>query len=171
MRILFIALFVLSPLFAISEKTDTMKADFVQTITDDKNSTITYKGSMLAKRPNMALWHYKEPIEKTVYITASSITIVEPEIEQAIIKRLGNSIDILAILASAKRDGKNSYTAFYNNKEYHIAIQDDMIKAISYTDAFDNVVKIVFTAQQINKKINDSRFEADIPADFDIIKD
>ncbi|MGB6019631.1 MAG: LolA-like outer membrane lipoprotein chaperone [Sulfurimonadaceae bacterium] len=171
MRIIFVALFILSPLFAISEKTDTMKAEFIQTITDDKNSTITYKGSMLAKRPNMAMWHYKEPIEKTVFITAANVTIIEPELEQAIIKQLGNSIDILAILASAKRDSKNSYIAFYNNKEYHIAIQGDMIKAISYTDAFDNVVKIVFTAQQINKTINDSRFEADIPADFDIIKD
>lgn len=171
MRILFMALFVLSPLFAISENIDTMKADFVQTITDDKNSTITYKGNMLAKRPNMALWHYKEPIEKSVYITAERVTIVEPELEQAIIKRLGNSIDILAILASAKRDTKNSYSVFYDNKNYYVIMQDKMIKAISYTDAFDNIVKIVFSAQQINKNIDDSRFSADIPADFDIIKD
>ncbi len=171
MRIIFAALLVLSPLFAVSEKTETMKAEFVQTITDDKESTITYKGNMLAKRPNMALWHYREPIEKTVYITASRVTIVEPELEQAIIKRLDNGIDILAILASAKKDAKNSYTAYYNNKEYHITMQSDMIKSISYSDAFDNVVKIVFSSQQINKSIKDSRFKADIPADFDIIND
>ena len=171
MRIIFAALLVLSPLFAVSEKTETMKAEFIQTITDDKESTITYKGNMLAKHPNMALWHYREPIEKTVYITASRVTIVEPELEQAIVKRLDNSIDILAILASAKKDGKNSYTAYYNNKEYHITMQSDMIKSIIYSDAFDNVVKIVFSAQQINKSIKDSRFKADIPADFDIIND
>ena len=171
MRIIFIALLVFSPLFAISEQTVTMKADFIQTITDDKDSTITYKGTMLAKRPSMALWHYKEPIEKTVYITARSVTIVEPELEQAIVKRLDNSIDILAILASAKKDGKNSYTAYYSNKEYHITMQSDMIRSISYSDDFDNVVKIVFSAQQINKSIKDSRFIADIPADFDIIRD
>ncbi|MEN8146279.1 MAG: LolA-like outer membrane lipoprotein chaperone [Campylobacterota bacterium] len=171
MRIIVAALLVLSPLFAVSEKTETMKADFIQTITDDKKSTITYKGSMLAKRPSMALWHYTEPIEKTVYITASRVTIVEPELEQAIIKRLDNNIDILAILASAKKDGKNSYTAYYNNKEYHIAMQGNMIRSISYSDDFDNVVKIVFSAQQINKSIKKSRFKADIPSDFDIIKD
>lgn len=171
MRILFIALLAVLPLLAISEKTDTMKADFVQTITDDKDSTITYSGNMLAKRPNMALWHYKEPIEKSVYITAESVTIVEPELEQAIVKRLGNSIDILAILASAKKDAKNSYSVLYDNKEYHVTMQDNMIKAISYTDAFDNLVKIVFSAQKINKSIDNSRFKADIPVDFDIIKD
>ena len=171
MRILFVALLVFSPLFAISEKTDTMQADFVQTITDDKNTTITYKGNMLAKRPSMALWHYVEPIDKVVYITADSVTIVEPELEQAIVKRLSNSIDILAILASAKKESKNRYTAFYNTKEYHIVIKDDMIKTISYTDAFDNRVKILFTAQKVNKKIDNSRFKAAIPADFDIIKD
>ncbi len=171
MRLIFITLFVVAPLFAISEKTDTMQADFVQTITDDKNSTITYRGSMLAKRPNMALWHYQKPIEKTVYITAYDVTIIEPELEQVIIKRLGNSIDLLAILASAKKEGKNSYSTFYDNKEYHIMIKGDMITSISYKDAFDNVVKIVFTAQQINKRIDNKRFKADIPADFDIIKD
>ena len=171
MRIIFVALLVLSPLFAISEKTDTMNSDFVQTITNDKNSVITYKGNMFAKRPNKAMWHYKEPIEKSVYITAESVIIIEPELEQAIVKRLGDSIDILAILASAKKDGKTSYTAYYNNKEYHITMQSYMIKSISYSDAFDNVVKIVFSAQQINKSIKDSRFKADIPADFDIIND
>ena len=171
MRIILVALLAVLPLFAISEKTDTMKANFVQTITDEKNSTITYSGSMLAKRPNMALWHYKEPIEKMVYITAESVTIVEPELEQAIVKRLGGSIDILAILASAKRETKNNYSVLYDNKEYHVVMQENMIKAISYTDAFDNLVKIVFSKQLINKKIKDSRFKADVPADFDIIKD
>ena len=171
MRIIFVALLVLTPLFAISEKTNTMQADFVQTITDDKNSTITYKGEMLAKRPSMAMWHYKKPIEKTVYITATNVTIVEPELEQAIIKRLDNSIDILSILASAKKEGKNSYTAFYQGKEYYITMHANMIDSISYTDAFDNLVKIIFTAQQINKGLNNSLFKADIPADFDIIKD
>lgn len=171
MRLIYITLLLLSPLFAISEKTDTMRADFVQTITDDKNSTITYSGTMLAKRPSMAMWHYKEPIEKTVLITASDVTIIEPELEQAIIKKLDSSIDILAILASAKRHTKESYIAFYDNKEYLITIQDDMIKAISYTDTFDNIVRIVFTAQQINKPISDHLFEAEIPADYDIIKE
>lgn len=171
MRIIFITLLVFSSLFGISEKTNTMKANFIQTITDDKNITITYEGSMLAKRPNMALWHYIKPIEKTVYITAHDVTIVEPELEQAIVKRLGNSIDILAILASAKRESKNRYTAIYNAKEYHIETEDDMIKTISYTDAFDNLVKIKFSDQKINTKIDNSHFKAAIPADFDIIND
>ncbi len=171
MRLIFITLFVIAPLFAISEKTNTMKANFVQTITDDKNSTITYRGNMLAKRPNMALWHYQEPIEKMVYITAESVTIIEPELEQAIIKRLGNSIDLLAILASATKDSKNSYTAFYDNKEYHITVKGEMINTISYKDAFDNNVKIVFSTQQINKKVDNEQFKAVVPADFDIIHD
>ncbi len=171
MRIIFVALLALSPLFAISEKTETMKADFTQTIVNDKKGTITYKGTMSAKRPNMAIWHYKEPIDKTVYITAENVTVVEPELEQAIVRKLDDTIDILAILASARKTGKESYISYYDGKEYSITMQKGMIRAISFTDAFDNIVTIVFTQQLINHKISDSDFNAVIPAGFDIIRD
>ena len=118
----------------------------------------------------MAMWHYKKPVEKSVYITSVKVTIVEPELEQAIIKKLDNSIDILAILAAAKQETKNSYIAFYNDQKYHILMQGDMIKTIRYSDAFDNVVTIEFSAQQLNKTVEDNRFDANIPEEFDIIK-
>lgn len=171
MRLLLAALLSISSLFAISEKTDTMQADFVQTISDDKNNTITYRGDMLAKRPNMAMWHYIEPVEKRVYVTARNVTVVEPELEQVIIKKLNGSVDILAILAAAEHLEKNRYRAYYSAKEYFISVKDDKIDTISYTDAFDNRVNIIFHKQQINQKIEDSRFKAIIPQDFDIISE
>jgi outer membrane lipoprotein carrier protein len=171
MRLFSLFLLSATSLFALGETTNTMQADFVQTITDDKNSTITYRGDMLAKRPNMTMWHYKEPVEKNVYISAQNVTVVEPELEQAIVKKLDGSIDILAILASARNEGKNSYIAYYNAKEYHITLQGDKIKTIRYTDAFDNKVSIVFDKQQINQTIEDSRFRAAIPDDFDVISE
>ena len=171
MRLLFIALLAVSPLFALGEKSTTMQANFIQTITDDKNSTITYEGTMSAKRPNMAMWHYLKPVDKSIYITSNDVTIVEPELEQAIIKHLTNTIDILAILASAKKVGKDSYVALYGDKEYHVLIQDEIIERITFKDAFDNTVKIIFSKQKINEKIPDTVYEAVIPEDFDIIKD
>jgi len=170
MRLIFVSLLIFAPLFAINLKTQTIKAEFIQTITDDRNSTITYSGNMLAKRPNLAMWHYTKPVQKTVYITAEKVTVVEPELEQAIIKRLDNSIDILAILAAAKKEGPNRYVAFYNHQQYHIVMEGDAIKSIRYTDAFDNTITIVFSDQEINRTIDDSRFDASIPEGFDIIK-
>ena len=171
MRLLFAALLFATSLFAIGEKTDTMQADFVQTITDDKNSTITYRGDMIAKRPNMAIWHYKEPVQKSVYVTARNVTVIEPELEQVIIKKLNGSVDILAILGAAEQVGKNSYRAHYSGKEYLISVKGGKIETISYTDAFDNRVSIVFDKQQINQTIEDERFKAVIPQDFDIISE
>lgn len=171
MRIFLLALLSALTLFAIGEETDTMQADFVQTITDDKNITITYRGNMVAKRPDMSLWHYREPIEKSVYITAQSVTIVEPELEQAIVKKLNNTIDVLGILGSAVKKGKDRYTAYYKEKEYQVILDGTKIKTISYADAFDNIVRITFSGHQINKKIDDTYFIADIPGDFDIIQD
>jgi len=171
MRIIFITLFSYMTLFALGEEIKTMQADFVQTITDDKNSTLTYYGELTAKRPNLARWHYSRPIEKTVYITTSQVTIVEPELEQAIIKHLSNSIDILAILASAKKVKDTHYTAYYDDKEYHITLKKKHITTLYYYDAFDNKVEIHFSKQKINHTVDNSTFQADIPQDYDIIED
>ena len=166
-----IALLFCTTLFGLGESTKTLEANFIQTIMDDKNATITYEGTMLAKRPNMALWHYSKPVDKSVYISNNTITIIEPELEQAIVKKLNNTVDILAILASSRKESKGHYTAFYHEKEYHIKMDDKRIESIHYNDAFDNRVTITFTKQQINQKVPDIRFKAIIPNDFDVIRD
>jgi len=171
MRILLIAFFTVTSLLAIGENTNTMQSNFTQTITNDKNSTITYKGNLLVKRPSLALWHYVEPIEKSVYITARNVTIVEPELEQAIVKKLDNNVDILAILASAKKESTNHYSAMYDDKQYLIEMKEGLIHSITYNDTFENIVTITFTKQKINKKISNTKFKPIIPLDFDIIKD
>lgn len=171
MRLLLASLLTVTSLFAISEHTETIQADFVQTITDDRNNTITYRGDMLAKRPSKAMWHYKEPVEKRVYISAENVTVVEPELEQAIVKKIDDNIDILAILATAKKEKNDSYTAYYNDKAYHITLANGVIKTIRFTDAFDNNVKIIFDKQQINQNIDDALFRATIPEAFDIISE
>ena len=171
MRKTVITILFCTSLFALGESTQTLESDFVQTIVDDKNATITYEGIMLAKRPSMALWHYSKPVEKSVFIRNNTITIVEPELEQAIVKKLDNTVDILAIITSARKESKGHYTAFYHEKEYHITMDDKRLKSIHYNDAFDNHVTITFSKQRINHKIDDVRFEANIPEDFDVIKD
>ena len=171
MRKSVLALLLATSLFGLGESTQTLEADFVQTIVDDKNTTITYEGIMLAKRPNMALWHYSKPVEKSVYIRNNTITIVEPELEQAIVKKLDNTVDILSIITSARKESKGHYTAFYHEKEYHIIMDDKRLKSIHYNDAFDNRVTITFNKQSINHKIANVRFDANIPEDFDVIKD
>jgi len=171
MRLLLTTLLTLTSLYGIGENMTTMQADFVQTITNDKNSTITYSGEMLAKRPNLAKWHYSKPVDKTVYITTSNVTIIEPELEQAIIKQLDNAIDILAILTAATKVTETEYSAYYQAKQYHIGLEDQEIKTITYNDAFDNLVIITFTKRKINKTIDDNIFFPSIPKDFDIIRD
>ncbi len=158
-------------LFALGESTTTLEADFVQTIVDDQNATITYKGDMLAKRPNQALWHYSKPVEKSVFIIDKTITVVEPELEQVIIKKLQNTIDILGILSSAKKTSPNHYTAYYHENSYHIVMDKKVLKSISYIDAFENSVTLKFSNQKRNHKISEARFNIVIPEDFDVIKD
>ncbi len=171
MRLILTTLLTLTSLYAISENTTTMQANFTQTITNDKNNTITYSGDMIAKRPNLTMWHYSKPVDKTVYITTSNVTIIEPELEQVIIKQLENSIDILAILAAATKVTESEYSAHYQGKAYKIGLEKREIRSISYNDAFDNLVTITFTSRKINAPIDDALFYPSIPEDFDIIRD
>jgi len=170
MRFLMILTFLMTSLFAFGESIQSFEADFVQTITDEEKKTLTYKGKMHSKRPDLVLWHYTEPINKKIYITKIKAIIVEPELEQAIIKRLQGEIDFFGILASAKAVDDTHYQATYKEIEFTLKEDHGVIESLSYTDQLENKVLITFTAQKQNRPLDESLFVPKIPKDFDIIK-
>lgn len=164
-----VALFNFS--FASLIDTFSFEADFTQSITDDKKQVLTYSGHLVALKPMYAKWEYKKPIKKDVYINSYNVTIVEPELEQVIIKRIESKFDFFTILKSAREIKKNVYAAFYKDIKFIIISNDDTTESISYKDEFDNDVKIVFTNQIKNKKFRRSLFTPNFPLRFDIIGD
>jgi outer membrane lipoprotein carrier protein len=96
--------------------------------------------------------------------------MVEPDLEQAIIKRIDSNFDFFSLLSTAKKINDNKYIARYNNTTFFIIIDNSKIKSILYKDEFDNNVKIDFTNQIENKKMNKKAFEPIIPEDYDIIR-
>ncbi|MEA3228286.1 MAG: LolA-like outer membrane lipoprotein chaperone, partial [Campylobacterota bacterium] len=95
--------------FASFEDIYSFQADFLQTVTDDKNKVLTYDGNISASKPQNALWNYKNPVNKSVYINSDSVTIVEPEIEQVIIKKLESSFNFFNMLKNSKKIKKDTY--------------------------------------------------------------
>ena len=63
---------------AISSALDinSFEADFNQVITDDKGKKLSYSGHIVASKPQYALWSYKEPVKKDVYITPRYVTVL-----------------------------------------------------------------------------------------------
>jgi len=170
MKSLITLLFLTASLFAFGESIQSFEASFVQTITDEENKTLTYKGKIYSKRPDHVLWHYTEPINKKIYLKKNVAVIVEPELEQSIIKRLQGEIDFFGILSSAKAVDETHYRANYKEIEFILKEDRGLIQSLSYTDQLENRVLITFSKQKQNRLIEDRFFVPKVPKHFDIIQ-
>jgi len=169
-KLLFLALLGVSAQASI----DTLhyfEADFKQNIIDDQNKTIVYNGHVKAAKPQFALWEYKSPVNKQVYILPHEVIVVEPELEQAIIKKIGDNFDFFSLIKHAKKIDKMHYIAYFKEKDYFITMEGDRLISIAYKDDFDNSVTIDFKDVAVNKKIEKEAFTPHIPEDYDLIRE
>lgn len=171
MNILYTSLLLCTLSFASMDTIESFKADFTQSVTDDKNATLLYNGHLLAQKPQNAVWHYTSPIKKVVYMDEFRVSIVEPEIEQVIIRKIQSNLDFFHMIKNAKKLDDTIYEANYKKTTFLIIIKKSLIESISYKDAFENDVKIVFKNQKQNLKIKEEEFIADYPLEYDVIRD
>jgi len=147
------------------------ESDFRQTIVNDQNAHIIYRGKLYAKKDkNQALWVYTSPIEKKIYYSSGKVVIIEPELEQAIFAKLDKVPNILTLLKKAKKIGDERYVTTFNNIRYIITMKKGVLQQITYTDELHNKITILFENQKSNKNIPDKRFAYQIPADYDILE-
>ena len=170
MKTLFMILAFSVSLFGFAESIQSFSADFEQTITDENGQQVVYKGHIWAERPSSAHWQYKEPVVKEIYITGMEVIVIEPEMEQAIIRTLNEEINFFTILSNTKQIDANLYNAVYNSQEFAINVNSGLPSTISYSDTFDNKVEIRFFGGTKNISMDAGRFEAEIPASFDIVR-
>ena len=171
MKYLFLYLALSTFLFASLENINSFQADFTQTVIDDKGKVLTYNGRVVASKPQNALWNYLKPVTKDIYINADSITVIEPEIEQVIIRKIESNFDFFNMIRKAKKTDENSYLAMFKNSKFIIKTENSLIKSISYSDEFENSVQILFENQKQNEEINEDIYTPNIPLEFDIIRD
>lgn len=157
-------------LFASPQDINSFNSPFEQRIVDDHGKVITYRGELWASKPQNALWSYQKPIQKSVYINAKRLIIVEPQLEQATVRTLGDEVDFLEIIKKAKKIDNDHYNATVNGQVYTITFKNDLLSTIQYKDAYDNKVTIQFLKPTHNNTIPASRFQPIIPKDYDILK-
>jgi len=171
MKYLIITILFFTQVYASLDSINSFEADFTQSVTDEKNKVLVYSGHVIASKPQKAVWNYIKPIEKNVYINAYSVVIVEPEIEQVIVKRIKSNFDFFNMIKNAKRIKENTYEASYKNTIFTIISKNSLIQSVLYKDEFDNNIKIIFKKQIQNKDIDDKKFIPDIPMEYDVIRD
>ncbi len=169
MKRIVLAVLLATSTYANIKNLNSFEADFSQNITDDKGVKITYNGHITASKPQFALWKYLKPIQKSVYILSNKIVVIEPDLEQAIIKHLRGNFDFFKIIHNAKKIDKNKYLAKFKDKEYIIETENSTIKSISYKDELGNNIKIIFKNQIENKKIPKERYIPHIPNEYDVV--
>jgi len=165
-------LFLLSlTLFGSPKDLSSFNSKFIQTIIDDSNKKIVYSGELWASKPQNALWVYQKPIQKSVYVNGSKITVIEPQIEQVTMRTLDDEIDFLQIIQKAKKVDEEKYSATVKGQTYTVQFKNTQLASIAYKDGYDNRVTIQFTNPVQNKAIEANRYKPIIPEGFDIIKD
>jgi len=170
MRYLIVTLLFSTLLFGFAEGLESFKAEFEQRIVDNSGKSVLYRGSIAAKKPGSVLWHYTEPVEKEIYVQRSRVVVIEPELEQAIVKDLDEEIDFFTILSHAKAVDAGHYEAHYASQSFRITADKETIGSIDYTDGYDNKVELRFFNQERNPAIEPDTFRAKIPDDYDVIR-
>lgn len=171
-KVIFVVMFVLSVFLEASPLNNikSFDADFEQKIINPSKKEILYSGHLYLKDPYYILWQYKEPIKKSVYIVNDFAIIDEPELEQAILTKLKNEIDILNLIKNAKEISKNRYEADIYDVKYYLFTKDNRISKIEYKDALENNVIITFFNVKQNGHIDDDLFKFLPPENYDIIR-
>ena len=147
----------------------TFGADFKQVVTNEENVSISYEGSIYFNDEN-ALWSYKEPIRKDVFIEDSIVYIVEYDLEQVIVKSLDNKVDIINIIKGAKKVEDGLLLHRLDDKDIYVKLKSDVPQSVYYDDELENRVVVNFSNQRVNEGVDDSLFIIDIPDEFDIIR-
>jgi len=171
-KALLLSFMFISSSFAVDnlKNIKTFQADFVQTINNQSNKTISYDGKVFIKNSDKVLWKYLKPIEKNVFLLNDVVVIDEPELEQVIYTRLKEEINILSILQDSKKVSENTYESFFYKRKYELLIEKNKIKQISYKDELDNKIVIKFNNIVQNQEIPNDFFRFIPPSYYDIIK-
>lgn len=167
---IFIVLLLAANLFALSFDYETFEATFTQTVKNKSGKKIEYTGKIAAKKPDMALWEYKKPIKKSVYINKDEVIVYEPLLSQAKYLKKKSSVSLESILKNAKKEGENLYSAKDGDVVYKFSVSNDMIERLTYKDSLDNEAEILFSSRKKNVNLPTSTFVFNPPADTDIIK-
>lgn len=168
-RVIFLLSVLLSiNLFASFEEMNSFHSNFRQTVTSDGES-IVYSGELYIKKPHLLFWKYVEPVNKSIYINRDTFIMIEPDLEQVIVKNISNTMQFIKVLESSKKVSEDRYIAQFDGRKYLILLKDNKLYRIIYNDELENSVEITLTEAEVNREIDDAIFIPEIGDDFDRI--
>jgi len=192
-KLLTLSLFLAQASFALGSEIinfNTMKASFIQTIDDNGDVEISKtKGHLVIKRPELMLWHIKEPTERIIIFESGSILIFDPDLNQVIKTDVNHyeEANWIKILMSDS-EMNESYKQYMEGTNSHmfikykplkndslmstitIAMKENLIDTIDIEHSQRQMIHIDLMDIEINKTIDDGFFSDLIPNDAEVIE-
>ena len=174
------------------DKSKTISARFSQLTLDGGGTQLQETtGNMTLQRPGLFYWHTNAPAEQTMVSDGKKVTLWDPDLEQATIKKLDERLtqtpalllsgDVSKISQSfdisAKEAGgvidftlkpKTKDTLFDNLR---LSFRNGLVNDMQLIDSVGQRTNILFTGVKANEPIPASKFKFDIPKGADVIQE
>ncbi len=169
-------------------------AQFSQVIEDAKGQTLQQvQGQLVAVKPNRFYWHSQAPYQQTIVSDASTVWIIDDDLEQVTIQKLDPHVGRTpALLLSGRLDQLTSSFKISHSersaqgsilREYKLTPKDSNsmfdamvlrfrnqdLAAMELTDQTGQHTLIRFVDVKLNQPIADSRFQPVLPKGYDVI--
>lgn len=174
------------------ETSKTLSANFSQLTLDGSGTQLQETtGNMTLQRPGLFYWHTNPPAEQTMVSDGKKVTLWDPDLEQATIKKLDERLtqtpalllsgDVSKISQSfdisAKEAGgvidftlkpKTKDTLFDNLR---LSFRNGLLNDMQLIDSVGQRTNILFTGVTANEAVPASKFKFDIPKGADVIQE
>ena len=174
------------------EKSKTITANFSQLTLDGSGTRLQEtKGEMSVQRPGLFYWHTEAPQEQTMISDGQKVTLWDPDLEQATIKKLDQRLtqtpalllsgDVSKISESFDISSKQAgevmeFTLKPKTKDtlfdsLNLSFRNGMINNMRLVDSVGQRTDILFSGVKANKPIPASKFKFVIPKGADVIQE
>ena len=174
------------------EKSQTLTARFSQLTLDGSGTQLQETaGEMSLQRPGLFYWHTDAPAEQVVVSDGKKVTLWDPDLEQATIKRLDPRLsqtpalllsgDVSEInksfdITSKQTSNVIEFTLKPKSKDtlfdsLHLSFGNGVINNMRLIDSVGQRTDILFTGVKANVPVPASTFKFDIPKGADVIQE
>ena len=174
------------------EKSKTLTANFSQLTLDGGGTQLQETaGEMALQRPGLFYWHTNAPQEQTMVSDGQKVTLWDPDLEQATIKKLDQRLtqtpalllsgDVSKISESFDITSKQAgdvmdFTLKPKTKDtlfdsLRLSFRGGKINDMQLIDSVGQRTNILFTGVKVNEPVPASKFKFDIPKGADVIQE
>ncbi|MGG5289661.1 outer membrane lipoprotein chaperone LolA [Pseudomonas shirazensis] len=174
------------------EKSQTIEARFSQLTLDAGGTSLQETaGEMTVKRPGLFYWHTDAPQEQVVVSDGQKVTLWDPDLEQATVKKLDVRLNQTPALLLSGDVSKISQSFDITSKEQgevmdftlkpktkdtlfdslRISFRKGLINDMQLIDSVGQRTNILFTAVKANQPVPANKFKFDVPKGADVIQE